>query len=150
MPFVYTNPNPDADIFKDDVIFVLSQKQPSEKLRSASFAWVQAAKKNNKGSQREDVAESLLRHARSSEEPTAAVTAESGAAAILMDLRSNMLVKLTAMASKMEDLRGRISELEGAAAGGEGGAGGRGGVVGGEGATASRRAEEDEASSKEA
>lgn len=123
MPFVYTNPNGDADVFKDDVVFVLSQKQPTKRLRSASFAWAQASKKNNKGGQREDVAESLLRHARSSEEPTAAVTAESGAAAILMDLRSNILMKLTAVNSKIEDLHDRIAELEGVPKRGVGGRG---------------------------
>ena len=141
MPFVYTNPNGDADVFKDDVIMVLSLKQPTARLRSASFAWSNAAKKNIKGGgQREDVAESLLRHARSSEEPTAAVTAESGAAAILMDLRTNILMKLNAVNSKIGDLHDRIAELEGARKGG----------LGGEGESQEEEAEEGEASSKEA
>ena len=90
--------------------------------------------------QREDVAESLLRHARSSEEPTAAVTAESGAAAILMDLRTNILMKLNAVNSKIGDLHDRIAELEGARKGG----------LGGEGESQEEEAEEGEASSKEA
>lgn len=111
MPYVYTNPNKDALVFKDDVVFVLSNKKPGERLRSASFAWAEAANKDrNRYAKQATISEHLLAHSNPIDNKFDGT--DTDAVDILMEVKKTLATKMKEMSKQIREMGNRLEHLE--------------------------------------